>query len=58
MFHQLHPLTEPSPRRQSEWSDYLPLSALTRLLGPDWDIYLMTVLAVLLGLVVFFRRPR
>ena len=43
---------------QSDWSDYLPLSALTRLLGPDWDIYLMTVLAVLLGLVVFFRRPR
>ena len=43
---------------QSDWSDYLPLSALNRLLGPDWDIYLMTVLAVLLALVVFFRRPR
>ncbi|XP_043226067.1 protein sel-1 homolog 1-like isoform X2 [Amphibalanus amphitrite] len=43
---------------ESDWSDYLPLSALNRLLGPDWDIYLMTVLAVLLALVVFFRRPR
>ncbi|XP_037071963.1 protein sel-1 homolog 1-like [Pollicipes pollicipes] len=43
---------------ESDWSDYLPLASVNRLLGPDWDIYLMTLLSVLLGLVVFFRRPR
>lgn len=31
---------------------------LDRVLGPDWDLYVMTALAVVLVLVVFFRRPQ
>lgn len=30
--------------------------SILKLIGPDWDLYLMTFLAVLLGLVVYFRR--
>jgi len=36
----------------SAYEKYAP----TRLLGPDWDLYLMTFLAALLGIVVYLRR--
>jgi SEL1 protein len=29
---------------------------VTKLLGPDWDLYLMTGLALILGLVIYMRR--
>ncbi|KAF8778091.1 protein sel-1 homolog 1-like [Argiope bruennichi] len=34
----------------------LPNVNLSKILGPDWDLYVMTTLAVLLGIVVYFRR--
>lgn len=34
----------------------LPTINLNKILGPDWDLYVMTTLAVLLGVVVYFRR--
>lgn len=42
--------------RDSDFDVLLPTINLTRLLGPDWDLYLMTTLAVMLGIVVYFRR--
>lgn len=37
-----------------EWSNmYLDLD---QVLGPDWDLYLMTTLAVMLGMIIYFRR--
>ncbi|RWS28707.1 Protein sel-1-like protein [Leptotrombidium deliense] len=42
---------------QSENWELLPTNFnLYKFLGPDWDLYLMTALAVLLGLVVYLRR--
>ncbi|GFQ71509.1 protein sel-1 homolog 1 [Trichonephila clavata] len=34
----------------------LPHINLNKILGPDWDLYIMTTLAMLLGIVVYFRR--
>ncbi|XP_042906685.1 protein sel-1 homolog 1 [Parasteatoda tepidariorum] len=34
----------------------LPNINMNNILGPDWDLYIMTTLAVLLGVVVYFRR--
>ncbi|XP_035223111.1 protein sel-1 homolog 1-like isoform X1 [Stegodyphus dumicola] len=34
----------------------LPNVNLNKTLGPDWDLYVMTTLAMLLGIVVYFRR--
>ncbi|CAG2101027.1 unnamed protein product [Medioppia subpectinata] len=30
--------------------------SVPKMLGPDWDLYLMTALALLLGFVIYFRR--
>lgn len=38
------------------WDGLLTGTTVYKTLGPDWDLYLMTGLAVLLGLVVYFRR--
>lgn len=38
------------------WDALLNNMNVTRVLGPDWDLYLMTALALLLGLVVYIRR--
>lgn len=32
------------------------ITSLYKTLGPDWDLYLMTALAILLGLLVYIRR--
>ncbi|KAG8178341.1 hypothetical protein JTE90_029295 [Oedothorax gibbosus] len=34
----------------------LPAVNMNKILGPDWDLYIMTTLAMLLGIVVYFRR--
>ncbi|GIY98527.1 protein sel-1 homolog 1 [Caerostris extrusa] len=34
----------------------LPNFNLNKVLGPDWDLYIMTTMALLLGIVVYFRR--
>ncbi|XP_054715724.1 protein sel-1 homolog 1-like [Uloborus diversus] len=34
----------------------LPSINLNKILGPDWDLYIMTTLAMVLGIVVYFRR--
>ena len=34
------------------------ISSVYRVLGKDWDIYVITALALLLGLVVVMRRRR
>lgn len=34
----------------------LPHTSLNKILGPDWDLYIMTTLAMFLGIVVYFRR--
>lgn len=39
-----------------DWSLVTSHFNITKILGPDWDLYLMTFLALLLGLVVAIRR--
>lgn len=40
--------------QEYDWKDFHV--DFDRVLGPDWDLYLMTTMAVLLGIVVYFRR--
>nr|CAD7424417.1 unnamed protein product [Timema monikensis] len=42
----------------SHWSELLLLFNLDKSLGPNWDLYLITMLVGLLGMVVYFRRPQ
>ncbi|XP_077493920.1 HMG-coA reductase degradation 3 isoform X2 [Amblyomma americanum] len=39
-----------------EWDKLLPKFSPSDALGPDWDLYVMTVMAILLGVLVYFRR--
>lgn len=31
---------------------------LNETLGSDWDIYLITLLSAILGMIVYYRRPQ
>lgn len=42
--------------KEYNWEKMLPAVSITRLLGPNWDLYVMTTLAFLLGIIVYFRR--
>ncbi|XP_067144721.1 protein sel-1 homolog 1-like isoform X1 [Centruroides vittatus] len=42
--------------KEYNWEKLLPAVSITRLLGPNWDLYVMTTLAFLLGIIVYFRR--
>lgn len=42
--------------KQYNWARLASHVNATKILGPDWDLYLMTALALLLGLVVYIRR--
>lgn len=42
--------------KEYNWEMLLPSFSITHILGPDWDLYVMTTLAFLLGLIVYFRR--
>lgn len=42
--------------KDAKWDSLVSGNLLYKSLGPDWDLYLMTGLAVLLGLVVYIRR--
>lgn len=39
-----------------QWNSYVPFNSLLHVLGPDWDLYVMTLLAVLLGIAIYIRR--
>jgi len=43
---------------QSRWQEWLLLFNLDQSLGPNWDLYLITTLVGILGIVVYFRRPQ
>ncbi|KAL0270330.1 UNVERIFIED_CONTAM: hypothetical protein PYX00_007781 [Menopon gallinae] len=43
---------------QSHWHEWLLLFNLDRTFGPNWDIYLITALVGILGLMFYFRRPQ
>lgn len=38
------------------WESLTASLNMSKILGPDWDLYLMTGLAVILGIIVYFRR--
>lgn len=40
----------------AKWDGVIKSVSLQKTFGPDWDLYLMTGLAMLLGLVVYVRR--
>lgn len=44
--------------KNGHWSSFLPGTStrMYRTLGPDWDLYLMTCLAMILGVVLYLRR--
>ncbi|KAM7282211.1 protein sel-1 homolog 1 isoform X2 [Ixodes scapularis] len=42
--------------REQQWDRVLPKMSPSDVLGPDWDLYLMTVMALLLGVLAYFRR--
>ncbi|CAN7995192.1 unnamed protein product [Ixodes hexagonus] len=42
--------------REQQWDKVLPKMSPSDVLGPDWDLYLMTVMALLLGVLAYFRR--
>ncbi|GBM67151.1 Protein sel-1 1 [Araneus ventricosus] len=42
--------------QEMNFDSLLPNVNLNKILGPDWDLYIMTTLAVMLGIVVYFRR--
>lgn len=42
--------------REQQWDKLLPKMSPSDMLGPDWDLYLMTIMAILLGILVYFRR--
>lgn len=42
--------------REQQWDRVLPRMSPSDVLGPDWDLYLMTVMALLLGVLAYFRR--
>lgn len=42
--------------QEYNWDHLMNNLNMSRLLGPDWDLYLMTGLAILLGLVIYIRR--
>lgn len=42
--------------REQQWDRVLPKMSPSDMLGPDWDLYLMTVMALLLGVLAYFRR--
>lgn len=42
--------------KKYNWARLTSHVNVTKILGPDWDLYLMTALALLLGLVVYIRR--
>lgn len=44
--------------QESRWQEWLLLFNLDQSLGPNWDMYLITMLVGLLGIVVYFRRPQ
>ncbi|KAJ8880540.1 hypothetical protein PR048_017010 [Dryococelus australis] len=43
---------------ESRWQEWLLLLSLDRLLGPNWDLYLISLLVGLLGIVLYLRRPQ
>lgn len=42
--------------QEQQWDKLLPKFSPSDALGPDWDLYVMTVMAILLGVLVYFRR--
>jgi TPR repeat protein len=44
--------------RVTHWSSLFGAGRVVRTFGPDWDLYLMTALAVTLAILVYFRRPQ
>lgn len=44
--------------QESRWQEWLLLFNLDQSLGPNWDLYLITTLVGILGIVVYFRRPQ
>lgn len=42
--------------KEQQWDKLLPKFSPSDALGPDWDLYVMTVMAILLGVLVYFRR--
>lgn len=42
--------------KEQQWEKLLPKFSPSDALGPDWDLYVMTVMAILLGVLVYFRR--
>lgn len=44
--------------QESHWHEWLLLFNLDRTFGPNWDIYLITTLVGILGLIIYFRRPQ
>ncbi|XP_064490270.1 protein sel-1 homolog 1-like [Ornithodoros turicata] len=42
--------------QQQQWDKVLPKVSPSQVLGPDWDLYVMTVMAILLGVLLYFRR--
>lgn len=45
-----------SPLIQFKWTQ-LSKGSTEEFLDPDWDIYLMAVLAVIIAMLILFRRP-
>ncbi|XP_063222247.1 protein sel-1 homolog 1 isoform X4 [Bacillus rossius redtenbacheri] len=43
--------------QESRWQEWLLLLSLDRLLGHNWDLYLISLLVGLLGIVLYLRRP-
>ncbi|XP_049811336.1 protein sel-1 homolog 1-like [Schistocerca nitens] len=44
--------------REHHWQDWFLLLNLDQIFGSNWDLYLITTLVGLLGIVVYFRRPQ
>lgn len=44
--------------QEKSWKDFLSLRFMTSYFGPNWDLYMFSVLIGLLVILVYFRRPR
>ncbi|KAL3243236.1 hypothetical protein MRX96_020632 [Rhipicephalus microplus] len=42
--------------QEQQLDKLLPKMSPSDVLGPDWDLYVMTVMALLLAVLVYFRR--
>lgn len=54
LFLPSHPVSSLSPLHQM--SEVVSQVDLDQLLGPEWDLYLMMVIALLLGTVIAYRQ--